>query len=297
MSGAVLFEIDTSLPQPTIAPGDSASVYTRSPVISIDWTEKGKKYGIVAPNTTTLARTAAEIEVDLDTHDEVVLTTLRLDGVDVGESAVKESPASWTLSLKDLAFGEHELVINGTDEAGNRLAEDKRIKFTVEPFELLLSAGWNLVSLPGEPENGDINDLIPPGHPIDAVLTYGPRVPGLWLGASRGADGMLAGSLNEISQSSACWIHTQSDAPLTVMMRGGDSAPRPTIELAAGWNMVPVLDVDGYRGAGYLGSISVSQVFRYVNSSDRFDALVVDSDIREGEGYWVFLDRASALEP
>ena len=302
-SGAVLFEIDTSLPQPTIAPGDNSSVYTRNPVISIDWTEEGKEYGLVAPNTATMARTAADIEVDLDTHDEVVLAVLRLDGLDLAESAVKEAPASWKLSLKDLALGEHELVINGTDEAGNRLAEDKRIKFTVQPFELPLSAGWNLVSLPGEPENGDINDLIPPGYPIDAVLTYDPRVPRLWLGASRGADGMLAGSLNEISQSSAYWIHTQSDAPLTVMMRGGDSAPRPTIELAAGWNMVPVLDVDGYRRAGeriwagYLGSISVSQVFRYVNSGDRFDALVGDSDIRVGEGYWVFLDRAGALEP
>ena len=96
-----------------------------------------------------MARTAADIAVDLDTHDEVVLAVLRLDGLDLAESAVKEAPASWKLSLKDLALGEHELVINGTDEAGNRLAEDKRIKFTVQPFELPLSAGWNLVSLPG----------------------------------------------------------------------------------------------------------------------------------------------------
>ena len=88
------------------------------------------------------------------------------------------------ISARGLALGEYTMTFNGADELGNVRDDDVKIKIKVvepDPFEIKLTPGWNLVSLPAEPQMSGINDVVGADHPASIVLTYDPTQPGAWL--------------------------------------------------------------------------------------------------------------------
>ena len=143
------------------------------------------------------------------------------------------------------------MTFNGADGLGNALDDDVKIKIKVvepDPFEIKLTPGWNLVSLPAEPQMSGINDVVGADHPASIVLTYDPTQPGAWLSSSRGDDGVFAGSLESIGARTAYWIFTDGFDSIKVPITrptGGGVTLLPTVNLVAGWNLLPVLDVGG----------------------------------------------------
>ena len=293
------FEVDTGLPAPTsvtlpgvgeVSAGDGAThgITTPNPFITIEWDSEATEY-------------------DGDTHDSVEVTGLMLSGAG-GESVdVKvSSPSSNRLliSARDLALGAYTLSFNGADDLGNTLASDTTVMFEVkepDPFEITLTPGWNLVSLPAEPQMSGINDVIPVGHPASIVLTYDPTQPGAWLSASRGEDGSFSGTLDNISARTAYWVFTDAFDSLSVKVmqqHGGSPSHLPTINLVAGWNLLPVLDVTGGSSFGdfvsnYVGG--VQRTYAYDASNDRFSQH--SGGLQVGHGYWVYLSSATVLLP
>src|SRR5690606_23381704 len=114
-------------------------------------------------------------------------------------------------------------------------------------YEIEMFPGWNLISLPGAPVNPDINAVLPVGHPASSVLAY---VNGEWRVATRGANGTWEGTLTQIDGTSAYWVQTGAFTPLeTLVVEPLPSDTPTTIPVRAGWNMVPVIDVQ-LAGAG-----------------------------------------------
>jgi len=304
-AAAELFEVDIALPAPSITPADAASVYNTSPFVTIDWTSEGTEYGY--DSSGDLTATVADIATDLDTHDSVTLTSATLNSVDVLSSVGTTDNRTFILATSGLTLDEEQtLVIKGQDDAGNELEVTTKFTAKLRPqFSIPLTPGWNLMSFPRAVASPAINDVIASTLPIDVVLTYDPTVPGGWLTATRGSDGLLGGNLAEITDNRAYWVHTSSFESLDVdlsMVSGGTASVPPTINLVKGWNLVPVLDIGGTKAAGdavvasdYFGSLSPARVYKYDAISDSFGEAGVNLLI--GKGYWIYMSAADTLVP
>ena len=320
--GATRFEIDKHLPAPTsiTLPGhgaiahadisdDAYKITTMNPFITIEWDSEGSEYTPKdyqkTVNVTDLM--FGDFEVNTPMGDETGARSDWGDDSPVVFNVTKPTVNRLLISARNLALGEYEMTFNGADGLGNDLDKDVKIKIKIvepDPFEIKLTPGWNLVSLPAEPQASGINDVIGADHPASIVLTFDPTQAGAWLSASRGEDGMFAGTLENIGARTAYWIFTDAFTSIKVPIvrqTGGSIGLLPSVNLVAGWNLLPVLDVSGGSGFGddassvgdYVGN--VVRTYSYDGSSDRFDQLT--GMLQVGRGYWAYLSKATVLVP
>ena len=191
------------------------------------------------------------METKFDSYGRVELSDVTLDGEDVTDEVARVSSAGFDLALAGLSVGDHTLEFTATDTAGNSTTEE--VDFEVLPrgaYEVGLRPGWNLVSFPGDPVDTAIDSVLPADHPAIEVLKY---EAGLWVAAVREAGQPWEGELTDIDGQSAYWINTTStkDLEAVLIQPGIGSASRPpAIPLIAGWNLIPVTDLDQGRRAG-----------------------------------------------
>ena len=225
-------------------------------------------------------------------------------------SVTKPTKNRLLIAARGLELGDYEMSFNGRDELGNSLKSDVKIKFEIkdpDPFEIKLTPGWNLVSLPAAPQMTGINDVIPADHPASIVITYDPKVAGGWLTAQRGEDGMFSGTLNEITGGVGYWIFTDSFQSIkipVVAVGGGGVVPLPTVNLVQGWNLLPVLDITGTKKFGDALRTATSytrgdllRTYQYDSSTNRYTVVADDANINVGTGYWVYMSKAKVLVP
>ena len=316
--GDIAFEIDNSLPAPTSVtlPGHadpitdlsgSYGITTANPFITIEWDSEGSEY--TGDSQTSVDVTDVwfgDFGVNTPTGDETSARSDWGDDSPVVFNVTKPTENRLLISARNLELGEYTLSFNGSDGLGNTL--DDPVEITIEvkepdPFSITLTPGWNLVSLPAEPQMSGINDVMG-DHPASIVLTYDPTQPGAWLSASRGGDGSFSGSLENISARTAYWIFTDSFDSLSVPVTrpsGGGVTLLPTVNLVAGWNLLPVLDVGGGAAFGDDGSsvgdyvANVVRTYGYNSSSDTFSQH--SGALQVGRGYWAYLSTATVLVP
>ena len=287
-TAAILYEIDNALPAVTsTSPANNGTVYTTSPFFSIDWTSEGSEY-------------------TGDTHKKVTLSKLTLDGTDVLSSVSTTDNVKFILSTSDLTLGAHTVKFNAADEAGNVLASDVSVKFTVKTRPALsigLNPGWNLISLPASPADPDINAVIPSTHSIGHVVTYDADHNAV---TTTRVNGLLEGGVTTIDSNTAYYVHTESFQALSVTLASADpGAPAPlpqVVNLSAGWNLIPVLSADPavsgtstVNAADYLPAGCV-RVFSWSTLNDKYTAQACGSGtLNVGDGYWVYMSKAGDI--
>ena len=315
---AVTFEIDASLPAPTsiTLPGhdpiagdaisdDAYGITTSNPFITIEWDSEGSEYeGDSHASVDFTGLMIGDHAVNTPTGDE---SGARTESGDAVFNVTKPSENRLLISARGLALGTYAMSFNGADGLGNSLGDPVTINIEVkepDPFSITLTPGWNLVSLPAEPQMSGINDVMG-DHPASIVLTYDPTQPGAWLSASRpGAGEPFAGSLESVSARTAYWIFTDAFDSLSVPVTrptGGGVTLLPTVNLVAGWNLLPVLDVSGDAAFGD----DASSVGNYVSNVVRTYAYNASNDtfnqhtgmLQVGHGYWAYLSGATVLVP
>ena len=158
---AILFEHDDNIPDLDVDPSkdgpqDTFSTDDPNVFIRIDFLAEANEYD---------AQTNGD---DLDTHHGVTIVSATLDGADISGDANLLANVDGNVFLYKpataLAIGDHALEVIAQDAAGNKhpVAEKATITITErKPYTLKLNPGWNLVSIPGEPEDSDINAVIP----------------------------------------------------------------------------------------------------------------------------------------
>ena len=319
--GAITFEIDKNLPAPTsiTLPGhgviehadisdDAYSITTMNPFITIEWASEASEYDEDSHKSVDFTDLMfGDFEVNTPMGDETGARSDWGDDSPVVFNVTKPTVNQLLISARNLALGEYAITFNGADELGNTLDDDVKITVKVvepDPFEIKLTPGWNLVSLPAEPQASAINDVIGADHPASIVLTYDPTMAGAWLSASRGEDGAFAGTLENIGARTAYWVFTDAFTSIKVPIvrqTGGSIGLLPSVNLVAGWNLLPVLDVSGGSGFGDDASSvgdyvkNVVRTYSYDGSSDRFDQL--SGMLQVGRGYWAYLSAATVLVP
>ena len=288
-----LFEFDDALPDPSIiftSPDDPDTF------VSISFKDEGTEY--------SSSGTGA---ADFDTHDTVTITAATLDGLDITPLETADNK-EFLYKASGLAEGDHKIKVSATDTAGNTKTDfEVTIAVTARvAFELKLSPGWNLVSIPGEPADAAIDTVIPSTHPASTALTYDPSVPGGWLTAVRGGDGNWAGTLDTISAGRAYWMFTNSFESIDVdipRLSSGASVLPPTIGIVTGWNFIPVLDVTGDLAVGatttttgYTSGLEVSRVWTFSTVTNRW-VDVTTTHVTVGSGYWLYATKTGTLIP
>ena len=291
-SGSISFEIDDNLPRPTMGEGDDEKLTTRPEndemeatladpfFIEIDWLSEEDEYTGDSQEDVTL--TKAVLNAGEDNERDVIGLASTRDG------------QRWTVAVDNIGLGEHTLTFNGEDALGTTLEDDEVLTFTVVArpvFELDLAPGLNLVSIPGDPTNKDINAVFGDHPAVDLVYT---RDGDLWLVAQRDAEsGMFeaTGGISDLTSIDAQHAYfVRASASVTVGVdissRGALQVP-PSIEVRGNqWNLVPVISllplekipVDSALDAdSYLGADNWTRAFTF--DRGRWEGVVPNADV------------------
>ena len=291
-SGSISFEIDDNLPRPTTGEGDDEKLATLPEddemkatlsdpfFIEINWLSEDEEYTGDSQEDVTL--TKAVLDAGEDNERDVIGLASTRDG------------QRWTVAVDNIGLGEHTLTFNGEDALGNTLENDEVLTFTVVArpvFELSLTPGLNLVSIPGDPMNKDINAVFGDHPAVDLVYT---RDGDLWLVAQRDAEsGMFeaTGGISDLTSIDAQHAYfVRASASVTVGVdisaRGALQVP-PSIEVRGNqWNLVPVISllplekipVDSALDAdSYLGAKNWTKAFTF--DRGRWEGVVPNADV------------------
>ena len=309
-TSAILFERDTEAPDLDVNPDEAGnqsefSIDDPNAFIRIDFSDEANEYDASEDED------GKRVGDDLDTHGMVTIVSAMLGDMDISDSLqANEGSNVFLFHASGLDLGEHKLKVTAMDEAGNKHASPVEATITIterKPYSLALNPGWNLVSIPGEPMDSDINTVMA-DHPATQVLTYDPSVPGGWLTALRGSDGSFSGTLTNITAGRAYWIETPTFQGLKVDIpkQAVGANVLPAINIVQGWNLIPILDLDGdfemddatdddnYFSGLSDGSVTGIYTFNTITGSW---SSVDETDVEIGKGYWVYATKAGVIVP
>jgi len=307
LASANLFEVDANVEAPSIGPATTDDPNT---FITIDFTNEGKEYGLDSNKVFTTDPT--KVVTNYDTHGTVTITSATLGTTDIASAINSSDNKVFLYKASGLAEGTHTLTVKAKDNGGNEKEFTGTVKVSAKAkFEIKLNPGWNLVSIPGDPKDADINTLIPTTlTAVTSVVSYDPSAPGGWLTAVRGADGKFTGTLTKIDAMKAYWVLTNTFEPIKVdipTLSAGSAMLPPTLSLPIGWSLVPVLDVTGTKKSGdgiapktYFAGLTISRAYTFDTVANQWKLIATDAttlDLKVGSGYWVYLTKAGTLVP
>lgn len=290
------YKLDSSLAAPALTPAGTISL--KKPFITVDFSADA--------STVTIAE-------------------ITLDAVNVTSQLVAASGNKkyFIVPATDLTNAEHTVTIaigKVTDAAGNTNLAAITFKFTVadrKTFDLTLFAGWNLVSLPSDPVDPDINSVLT-NKQVDQLVAYDATSPANpWRIATRDAKSGAWTSttetpLNAVRSGKGYWLHTNNFEAAKVLLIGptepGAGSPPSvvSIPMAKSWNLVGVVDgsraqTEGASGAGllrgltavtradYLGGVNAQRVYKYNTTTLRFEEVAGGTQLLTGDGLWVYV--------
>jgi len=267
------FTIDTSVAAPTFSPADGATIYTASPVIRITFSEV------------------------------VTITAATFDGEDVDLTTTNNK--TFKLATEALAAEAHTISVSAEDDLGNT-GSPFTATFTVAvvlSYDIDLSAGWNLISLP----------LIPGDPSVDAVLS-GISVPDtvnkVWAYDAETKTWSYyvpdpgIGGLSVMRDGAGYWIEMSDDATLTI---NGSVLPEPpsppqSYDVYARWNLIGcTTQTSPIEADVYLASVDgkYTQIWGYDPSTGYFVVLppVGTNEMLPGMGYWIWMTEDGVIVP
>ena len=201
-------------------------------------------------SSTTLPRPYVILE--FTDNSKVTVVSASFGGDDVlAKLATTNSKKYFMVPEADLAAKTYAVKGKGTDLAGNKGAEGSyNMKVsTRKDYKATILAGWNLMSFPSDPVNGDISSVFS-NSGIDQVVAYDAMSKGSpWSVATKDSSTQIfSGDLSNISSGNGYWVHSDEFSTQTVALVGpeGPSASAPpsieAISLASGWNLVGITD-------------------------------------------------------
>ena len=227
------------------------------------------------------------------------------------QSQCSSCTCSYSWAVPDSATSLAMIQITATDPAGNSAVDTSDSVFTitaaacaVETGTVALSQGWNLISLPINPTNTNINSILSGIMPsVISVWLYDsvcPSTTASWYSYAPGAPSTLL----TMEAGKAYWVNMAAPASLTFQGRKcpcPPSSPTTFTICRTGWNMIGFKSTLpksvstyftslGTCGTGYLAPINgyASGAWTTVNCSD---------NMTPGKGYWVYINTTGLITP
>jgi hypothetical protein len=301
---AQVFELDLDAPTVTFSPANLASITDKTPSVSFAWDDN--EYA--GDTNTTVTMTKATL-----TNPDDSITDILAD------ISTTDNKTFYYVPIEDLANGEYKLTVTAEDNGGNE-KKDQTSKFTIKDrtkTTIAMEPGWNLISIPAEAGDSDINAVIDNSQ-VETVLTYDPGTPGGWLTAVRDGDS-LVGTLSTIDASHGYWIFQKNGDDIKVDLpgyKGGSATTPPAISVVEGWNLVPtvtltvgeasvattvdadnyLLGIDWVKAKGWNATAETwVEVLRDVSASPNLAG--GNNNLSVGKGYWIFSKGKGTIVP
>ncbi len=347
-SAGLLLEIDDALadasnkfvtPRSDGQGADSGKVTeSANPFIKLEFRDEAKEYNscdstdpadFVCGRPASAGVTATPGAEFKDSHGNVNVTEITLNGDNVLASLARVDKNQFSLVLRDLVDGSYTVAYTATDDAGNEI--EGSFKFSKEPrdpYEIEVRPGWNLVSLPATPVDPAIGSVLEGNQYITPVLGY---QDGDWVTAIQQDDGTWRGRLETIEGGFGYWVHARTFESIETMLSEADPAGTlPTVPVTAGWNLLGVLDIfqnaegeapgtagdNGDEADNYFSSIPWKVAYTYDTTASLWvkttpgataqvpdpsdstgDTMIDVQEILNGNGYWVWSPEPSTLVP
>ena len=334
--GGFLIEVDSNVvAAPTVtvqppAPDETKITESVTPYVELDFSGEKNEYGIADREDgggIFYKADAGEDEdpIKTDSHETITLTKLEVDGVDRRKDVrrVGSNKGKFIIAfIEGLSVGKHEIVYAATDDVGNELtansAGDKEGKYTFTVrsragYKVSLRPGWNLISLPGTPENPAVSAVLDEME-ANTVLSY---QEGEWLSAIRPDGGEWQGTLEQIVGGYGYWVQTTAAETITTVIP--PTLPNqvlPTVPITSGWNLVGVIDAAqnavGAANAAqdpdkYFVNVSWRVAYGFETQGSRWVKILPkpsgtddgtnDDAIKNGSGYWLWSTEPGVLVP
>ena len=341
-AGNFLVEVDSTIVAadimvlPSTDPGNvDDKTESANPYIQITFSE-GNEYGIPADEaddedaeTTEVTHTSTDPNIAYtaaikdakplatDSHPDVTIMSLTLNGEDRLDEIVRVKAGEYVLAVTGLAVGEYEIVYTVKDDVGNELDEEEG-EFTFEvlerqPYEVELQPGWNLISLPGDPFNPAVGNVIGSDLKADTVLGY---QSGEWVTSVKNDDGRWQGTLVDIQGGYGYWVRTTAIETIeTVIPPILPTSNLPTVPVISGWNLLGVVDAEqddagaSHDADEYFTSLPAWRVaYSFETQQNRWMKLLPNGTdgtgesaephmVANGKGYWLWSSRPGTLVP
>ena len=292
------------------------------PIVAMLFSAEGEEYAL-CPTGTNGGCGGDNPDAEFsDSHAKVYITEITLNGSDASSRLSRVDDAQFALQAGNLAQGRHEVVYKAVDEAGNEAEGEFAFSVVARgAYEIDISPGWNLISVPGTPVDPSLNAVIPPSGGISAVMSYQGSN---WLTAAVDEDGSWRGSLTEIEAGYGYWVYATSFATVAPLIPEQETTSLPpTIRVNHGWNLLGVIDLfqnaaGKAPGAGdgdgeadnYFGSFDWRVAYTFDGQYHRWVRIAPEDDkddeeadddeppeIVNGRGYWVWSAEPGTLVP
>ena len=332
--GGFLIEVDSNdVIDPVVSVQPPAEDETRitestTPYVQLTFSLEANEYGIDdREGAGTFYKGYAGEDDDpikTDSHEGIELTKLTVGGVDrrADVRRVGSSKNRFIIAfVEGLDIGRHEVVFAAKDDIGNELAanssgvREETFSFTVRSragYKVSLRPGWNLISLPGTPENPAVSAVLN-GLEANTVLSY---QEGEWLSAIRPDDGEWQGTLEQMAGGYGYWVQTTAAETITAVIP--PTLPNqvlPTVPITSGWNLVGVIDA-AQRAVGtsavndpdkYFVNVSWRVAYGFETEGSRWVKILPkpsgtddganNTTIKNGAGYWLWSTEPGVLVP
>ena len=334
-AAVLLIEKDTALAKavpeftPRLGADDPIETESRNPFVKLSFKAEGSEVEIDEETSAKVTKTkvaAKGTTVKFDSHASVTLGAVTLNGEAVDASQLRTLGSNeFMVQLNGLDIAEHELDYAATDELGNSVSGT--VEFEVKPrpaYKVALRPGWNLISLPGTPDDPAIGSVISDDLSVKLVLGY---QGGAWQTAIR--DGASwSGTLTTIGGGWGYWVQSTAFETISALIPDVDTASElPTIPVTQGWNLLGVIDIQ-QESAGkapigkaeaddYFTSIPWRVAYSFDTRTTSWTKLVpeagvveadltaapagtdpfVADEILNGKGYWVWSSTVGVLGP
>ncbi|MCH8910336.1 MAG: hypothetical protein IH867_06300 [Chloroflexi bacterium] len=298
-TGDASYDLDTTLADPTVSPGDGDAITQSNPFITTTYT-----------NETSSVTVVEALFNDVDVTSQII--------------ASADNKTFFFQPLTALAnVDDHTFSIESIDAAGNENTFDVEFeKSDRSDFEIELFAGWNLVSVPSNPLVTDIGSVMS-NTGIKQVVAFDATTPSQpWRIASKVGSGSYSSQttpgLTTITAGPGYWIETSNFETQEIALEGeagpGDARPGlTTIATNSGWNLVGVVDqsrkqtqdgdkgqpltrpkADGSPGDGvtvatYFNTVNNGRSYVFDTVKSQFNELAGADIIEIGAGIWVFV--------
>ncbi|MDP6455240.1 MAG: PKD domain-containing protein [SAR202 cluster bacterium] len=134
---AVLFEVDTGIPAPTIALANPADPTSD---LIIDLSDEAKEYGLDNSNSPTT--NPASVVASHDTHATTSIIAATLDGADIKATLTTTDEKIYRHKPSGLTVGTHTVLVTARDAAGNQ--KSFSASFTTSNLAPVVEAGPNI---------------------------------------------------------------------------------------------------------------------------------------------------------
>ena len=182
-AAVLLIEKDTKLAKavpeftPRLGTEDPIETESSNPFVKLSFKAEASEVKIDEETSAKVTKTKVVDKgttVKFDSHASVTLGAVTLNGEAVDASQLRTLGSNeFMVQLSGLDVAKHELKYTATDELGNSVSGT--VKFEVKPrpaYKVTLRPGWNLISLPGTPDDPAIGSVISDDLSVRLVLGY-----------------------------------------------------------------------------------------------------------------------------